>query len=186
MVLTKASFEHLRKTLFKTLTQAQVDNLNALVRDCNAAGMSYPEAAYTLATVYHETGLVLDGKLYRSMAPVIERGSITYLKSKPYYPFIGYGFVQLTWEDNYRRVGKLLGVDLIADPSRALSWPIASKIMTQGMLQGWFTGVGFRRKRPVGRYDRKAYIAARTIINGTDKAADIADYAMEFEKALRS
>ena len=54
------------------------------------------------------------------------------------------------------------------------------------MLKGWFTNLGFRRKRPVGRYDKTAYVRARAIINGTDKAELIADYAMVFEKALRS
>lgn len=58
--------------------------------------------------------------------------------------------------------------------------------MTGGMLNGWFTGVGFRRKRPVAKYDRNSYVRARAIINGTDKAELIADYAMIFEKALRS
>lgn len=160
--------------------------MNALVADCKAAGMTYPETAYTLATVYHETGVVLNKKIYRTMAPVVEQGSTQYLKSKKYYPFIGYGFVQLTWKENYLRVGKLIGVDLITDPSKALEWSTASKIMTKGMLNGWFTGVGFRRKRPVGRYDLDAYCRARAIINGTDKALVIARYAMDFEKALRS
>lgn len=187
MILTKASFDILREQLFGgTLSTSQVQALNFLVSECERYGLTYPETAYTLATTYHETGIVINGKLVRTMQPVKEFGSDAYLKGKKYYPYIGYGYAQLTHEDNYRRVGKLIGVDLIAKPERALEPAIAAKIMCQGMLNGWFTGVGFRRKRPVGRYDRKAYVRARAIINGTDKAGLIADYAMVFEKALRS
>lgn len=186
MVLTKASFDVLRAELFKVLSQSQVTALNFLVAECEKYGLTYPETAYALATVYHETGVVTNGKLVRTMQPVKEFGSTAYLKGKKYYPYIGYGYVQLTHEDNYKRVGRLIGVDLIAKPERALEPAIAAKIMCRGMLLGWFTGVGFRRKRPVGRYDKAAYVKARAIINGTDKADLIASYAMIFEKALRS
>lgn len=186
MILTKASFDILRKELFKSLSQTQVDALNFLVKRCSEAGMSYPETAYALATVYHETGVPTKGTVVRTMEPIKEAGSDKYLRSKKYYPYIGYGYVQLTWKENYARVGRLIGEDLITHPERALVPEVAAKIMTGGMLNGWFTGVGFRRKRPVGRYDRAAYVRARAIINGTDKAELIAGYAMIFEKALRS
>lgn len=179
MKLTKGGFDIIRKDVFKgKLTASQVQALEYLVRRCTEAGMSYPEGAYTLATVYHETAA--------TMLPVKEYGSDKYLRSKKYYPYIGYGYVQLTWEPNYAKVGKLIGVDLITNPERALEPDIAAKIMTGGMLNGWFTGVGFQKKRPVYKYDRISYIRARAIINGTDKAEAIAEYAMVFEKALRS
>lgn len=187
MILTKESFDVLRSTLFKNgFTHYQVEALNYLVKKCKDAGMTYPECAYTLATVYHETGIVQYGKLVITMQPVKEAGSDAYLRSKKYFPYIGYGYVQLTWKENYERIGRLIGTDLIKNPDKALEPEIASEIMTQGMLKGWFTGVGFRRKRPVSRYNKSEYIRARAIINGTDKAELIADYAMDFEKALRS
>jgi hypothetical protein len=188
VILTDGGFKILRDKLFGgSLSQSQVDALNFLVKSCYEANMSYPETAYSLATVYHECALVVKGLgLFRTMKPVKEAGSDAYLRSKKYYPYIGYGYVQLTWKENYAKVGKLIGVDLIAYPEKALEPEIAAKIMTGGMLNGWFTGVGFRRKRPVGKYDRSAYIRARAIINGADKAELIADYAMVFEKALRA
>lgn len=188
MILTEGGFKILREKLFGgALSQSQVDALNFLVKSCYEANMSYPETAYALATVYHETGVPVKGKgIVRTLQPVKEAGSDTYLRSKKYWPYIGYGYVQLTWKENYGKVGKLIGVDLIAHPEKALEPEIAAKIMTGGMLNGWFTGVGFRRKRPVGKYDRSAYIRARAIINGSDKAELIADYAMVFEKALRA
>ena len=179
MKLTKGGFDIIRKEVFEgKLATEQVQALEYLVRRCTEAGMNYPEGAYTLATVYHETAA--------TMLPIKERGSDAYLKSKKYYPYIGYGYVQLTWKDNYERIGKLIGVDLIKNPEKALDPEVASEIMVLGMLHGWFTGVGFQKKRPVYKYDRISYILARAIINGTDKAEVIAEYAMVFEKALRS
>lgn len=179
MILTSKSFNVLRESLFKNgFTQSQVDALNFLVKKCSDAGFSYPECAYALATVYHETN--------KTMLPIKEAGSDAYLRSKKYFPYIGYGYVQLTWKANYERIGRLIGTDLIKNPEKALKPEVAVEVMTSGMLKGWFTGVGFRKNRPVTRYNKNEYIRARAIINGTDKAELIADYAMDFEKALRS
>ena len=37
-----------------------------------------------------------------------------------YYPFYGRGFIQLTWEYNYRTYGDRVGIDLVSDPDSAL------------------------------------------------------------------
>ena len=125
MVLTKSSFDILRKGLFGgSLSTTQVNSLNYLVQRCEGYGLTYPETAYVLATAYHETGYAetVNGRkvINRDMLPIKERGSESYLRSKRYYPYIGYGYVQLTWEDNFRRVGKLIGVDLLKNPEKAL------------------------------------------------------------------
>lgn len=177
MILTKASFDIIRQA-YGPLSQSQVDSLNFLVSKMEAAGFTYPEAAYALATVKIETD--------HTFLPIREKGSQAYLRSKKYWPYIGYGYVQLTWEENYKRVGKLIGVDLVKNPALALEPEIAAKIMTGGMLAGWFTGLGFRRYRPVSRYNLAQYKAARNIINGSDRATEIANIAMVMEKALRS
>ena len=44
------------------------------------------------------------------MWPITEYGSESYLKGKEYYPYIGRGFVQLTWENNYRKASKILSL----------------------------------------------------------------------------
>lgn len=187
MVLTDKSFDILRERLFGgSLTQTQVDSLNYLVQRCEEFVLTYPETAYVLATAYHETGYVQNGKMNRDMLPVRERGGEKYLRRKRYYPHVGMGYVQLTWEDNFKRVGDLIGVDLLNNPEKALEPDIASEILIKGMVFGWFTGVGFHRKCPVYRYNRARYKRARKIVNGTDKANLIAGYAMDFEKALRS
>lgn len=45
-----------------------------------------------------------------------------------YYPFYGRGYVQLTWEDAYRIVSGILGVDLLGNPDRAMEPQIAAWI----------------------------------------------------------
>lgn len=203
MKLTSGGFAILKEKLFKVYSQDQVDALNFLVSKCEEAGLTYPETAYALATVYHETGIVKGGKLVRTMLPVEEQGSDKYLSKYDTgklatalgntqaldgdgQKYKGRGYVQLTGTRNYALFSKLLNVDLLGKPELAMDPEVAAKIMTYGMLNGSFTGVGFRRKRPVGRYDKPKYVAARAIINGTDRAADIAGYAMVFEEALRS
>lgn len=187
MVLTDKSFDILRKELFDgSLSQVQVDSLNYLVQRCEEFVLSYPETAYVLATTYHETGYVENGKMNRDMLPIRERGGEAYLRSKKYYPHVGEGYVQLTWLENKIRVGKLIGKDLVNTPNILLDPDVASEIMIKGMVFGWFTGVGFHRKCPVYRYNKLSYVRARKIVNGTDKADLIAGYAMIFEKALRS
>lgn len=43
-----------------------------------------------------------------------------------YYPYYGRGFVQLTWESNYRAAGNAIGIDLVAEPDRALDPSVAA------------------------------------------------------------
>lgn len=194
MVLTKASFDYLRSVI-GSLSQSQVDGLNFLVSKMKQAGFTYPEAAYGLATVYIETA--------KTFQPIAERGSDKYLSkydtgklavrlgNTPEADgdgqlYKGRGYVQITGLANYKFFSKITGKDLVKHPDLALDAEVSAKIMTHGMLNGSFTGVGFRRKRPVSRYNIHQYTQARNIINGTDRATEIAQFAMIFEKALRS
>lgn len=194
MILTKSSFDYLR-TCFGRLSQDQVDGMNNIVTACGNAGFTYPETAYALATAWVETA--------NTMQPITEYGSVKYftkydvgalakrLGNTPEadgdgYKYRGRGFVQITGLANYKFFSKITGKDLVSNPDLALDFDVAAKIMTHGMLNGSFTGVGFRRKRPVSRYNIHQYTQARNIINGTDRATEIAQFAMIFEKALRS
>jgi hypothetical protein len=123
--------------------------------------------AYILATIYWETA--------HKMVPVKEAGGERYLKSKRYYPYIGVGLVQVTWAQNWRRWG-------IGKAEDGLSWPIALRATFEGMLKGVFTG------KSLGDYignGRRDFIGARRIINGTDRAREIAAIAEKFRMALR-
>jgi hypothetical protein len=135
--------------------------------------------AYMLATTYHETAT--------RMWPVTEYGSQSYLEGKPYWPYVGRGYVQLTWEDNYRNASSALGLiddrDLVKQPQVALDSLIAARVMFRGMAEGWFTG------RKLGQYfddDTDDPINARQIINGNDCDDLIAGYHHQFLAALEA
>jgi hypothetical protein len=164
-----AFFAIVRPRLFGgSLTQSQVEAILRYLdyRDAVWPGMSDPELAYLLATVKHETA--------NAMVPVKEHGGEKYLRSKPYYPWYGRGPIQLTWEANYRKFG-------ITNPDDALEWTAALDIAFRGMILGMFTG---KKLADYISGARRDYVAARRIINGTDRAQLVAGYAESFLEAL--
>lgn len=173
-------FASVRDSLFKgSLAQHQVDGMNAILDANDSHKYCAPdELAYVLATPYHETEF--------TMQPVEEigkgRGHIYGLPDpvtgKVYY---GRGFVQLTWKQNYDRAGRAIGVDLLNHPEQALVLGNAAHILFCGMVEGWFTG---KRLCDYIREDDIDYLHARRIINGLDRADDIAKYAKAFRVAL--
>lgn len=161
------------------------------------AGAPVAHTAYALATAWHETA--------HTMQPIREFGGPSYFRrmydiegQRPALAksmgntvpgdgvrYCGRGYVQLTWRSNYRKAGEKLGLPLESNPEMAMRRDVAAKIMRRGMDEGWFTGKAFSHFfRADGGASRPDFIAARRIINGSDKAALIADYAMGFQKAL--
>lgn len=143
-------------------------------------GLLRNQLAYVLATAYHETA--------KTMKPVEEGfylGDSSRVKSFQrtlrYYPFYGRGYAQLTWQENYAKGSKVVGVDLVKNPHRALEPEIAAKIIVHGMVEGWFTGKKLSDYITLQKSDFKE---ARRIVNGTDQANKIAGYAREYDKDL--
>ena len=146
-----------------------------IVATCLAFGLSLNQAAYVLGTAEWETAHTLE--------PITEMGSASYLRSKPYWPFIGRGFIQLTWKANYEKAGALIGADLVNDPELALEPNNAAKILVLGMKQGWFTG------RKLADYINGTacdFVGARRIVNGTDRATEIAILAKKYQAELKA
>jgi hypothetical protein len=179
MINRKIFFDEVRP-LFVKLKTSQVAGLTAYLNfyEDNLELMPINQFAYVLATVFHETG--------QKMKPVIEigkgigkdYGAKDKTTGQVYY---GRGGVQITWKDNYQRIGKLLNIDLLNNPDLALVETNSVKIAMFGMSFGWFTG------RKLDHYItplKADYVEARRIINGTDRAVLIAGYADKFLKAL--
>ena len=197
-----AFFAHIREKLFSgSLNQSQVDGLNLLVLSSVEQGLNLQQIAYVLATAYHETA--------RTMKPLEEYGkgknydygkwqinsngvkycfkdgsrSSVYTQDECPHLFYGRGFVQLTWRNNYAKAGAKVGADLVTQPDLATQPKTAAKIIACGMAEGWFTG---KRLADYITDSRCDYVAARRIVNGTDKADLIAGYARIFETALNA
>jgi hypothetical protein len=129
--------------------------------------------AYMLATTFHETAY--------TMMPIMEYGSQSYLQGKDYYPYIGRGFVMLTWLSNYERGSGIVDEDLVHYPDLAMRPDIAAILMDDGMTNGWFTGVKLTDYFNDSEDDP---VNARRIINGTDRAEEIALYHDDFLDAI--
>jgi hypothetical protein len=145
----------------------------AIIAECRKQGLLRNQAAYVLATAFHETA--------HTMKPVREYGGETYLKKKAYYPYVGMGYVQLTWRRNYKKASDVFGVDFVAKPKLLLEPKYATPILVRGMKSGWFTGKKLSDYVTLNLSDFKG---ARRIVNGTDKAQHIAELAQAYDADL--
>lgn len=183
----KPFFASVRKSLFGgRLTTKQVQGMEAKIKVFIEEGFSTSHAAYALATSYHETA--------KRMQPVREGLSASDAWRKRnlrYFPWYGRGDVQLTWEDNYAKADKKLGLGgaLVKNLDLALDPVISAEIMAKGMKEGWFSGDKkgrhtLDRHLPKEIGSRAQFKQARRIINLMDKADLIAGQAILFQEAL--
>lgn len=171
-------------------TQSQKDGFDAIFEAWAKDGDDdLHKLAYVNGTAYWETG--------RTMQPIDERGSHAYFakydtgrlaKALGNTPeadgdgdlFHGRGDVQLTGRRNYTLASKKLGVDLVKNPELAKDPVLAARVIVVGMRDGWFTG-----KKLANYFGAKVdWENARRIVNGTDRAAQIASYSKVIFSAL--
>lgn len=135
------------------------------------------QLAYILATARWETA--------HTMKPVREAYWLDESwrrENLRYYPWYGRGYVQLTWEANYKRAGAKLDLDLTSDPDVVMEPGISASVLVIGMLEGWFTG---KKLSDYVTLQKSDFVGARRIVNGTDKASQIAALARDYDDALR-
>ncbi len=174
MINRKFFFDHARLHLFGgSMSAKQVEGLTAILDywESNLAKKDDRWLAYCLGTAHHETD--------RKFQAIEEYGKG---KGKKYAPkYYGRGLVQLTWDYNYAKMGKQFKFDLLNHPELALNLDLAIKIMFYGMENGSFTG---KKLSDYFNSNKEDWTGARRIINGTDKAAAVADYAKKFYSAI--
>jgi len=172
-------FAYARRAPFGgSLSQKQVDGCNILLDATE--GLPPEHRAYILATAFHEVG--------RNMQPIAEIGRGRGRKygvpgrNRGQIPY-GRGYAQLTWDDNYERADRELGLNgaLIRNYDLALRPDIAAKIIVRGMSEGWFTG---KKLSDYFNGSKSDPVNARRIVNGTDKAKLIAGYYEAFLGAI--
>ena len=175
------------------LKQVQVDTITGLL--ASAAHWPLSWLAYGLATAWHEARFVPieeigKGRGKRYATP----GARSNGKLGPVYsgqaPY-GRGLVQVTWVDNYEwldaaaaAAGLIAKGDLLKNFNLALRPDIAALALVKGMEDGAYTTRKLADYLPAARGTQPQFEQARRIINGTDKMAMIAGYALKFQDAI--
>ncbi len=194
--MANLKFDHAKffaayRAVYGKLKQSQVDGLESLLtgieNDADITDLRW--AAYMFATVKHECD--------NTWHPIEEYGkgkgrpygkpvTVTNEQGQPVsVVYYGRGYVQLTWHTNYLKVGQELGLgnQLEIHPEKALDPETAYRIMSLGMRTGIFTTKKLSDYINATKCD---YVNARRIINGLDKARNIAEYAQDFEGFLKA
>lgn len=197
----KAFFAAIKGPLFGgRFTEEQVRGLDALIDAVDEAHVSNGWAANIFAQVYHETGRRMgpvregfaksDRGARQAVAKLYAAGKISRNYALPHAngnSYYGRGPIQITHGDNYKKLSPYVGVDLYADPDKALDPKIGAKIAVAGMVNGLFTGKG------LAGYSGHDYFNMRDIVNGDknkrDKSGEkignkIVRYSEEFAEAL--
>ena len=181
------------------LTQEQVDGINIILETMERDEFKVTDkrhAAYILATSFWETGREMKAvkektdktgeqyffrmydingsrpKVAKSLGNTIPGDGIK---------FAGRGQVQLTGRTNYTNMGKYLKLDLVNKPDLLLDTKISARVLVYGLLNGSFTGVSIKKYLKSTKTD---YVNARRVVNGVDKAEEIANIAKSFERAI--
>jgi len=184
------------------LTASQVSGMNDLLDVWEERGTDDPRhLAYALTTDFHETG--------SKMQPVREGFKNSDSEARAYvqrhyghkgkhwycwpqgphgHVYYGRGDVQLTWYDNYVRMGKILNIPLAEKPDLALDSKVSKMILVEGMLRGASARGDFTGKSLEDYFNdtKDDPMGARRIINGTDRAALLANYHKEFLGAIEA
>jgi hypothetical protein len=181
-------FEAVRPMFGGSLSQAQVDGFKIIFEAWRKVGSGNErDLAYILATAYHETARTMqpvretlattDAKAKERLTKAWRSGKLHWVKSDYWSGgWFGRGFVQLTHRANYVKASEKLGIDLVSDPSKAMIPEVSALILVRGMQEGWFTGMKLT--------DAADFREARLVVNGTDRASQIAMYADAFLSAL--
>ena len=121
------------RNTFGKLTIKKVKSLEFLLSKLEKSTRvdSNAKRAYTLATIKWETADTFE--------PITEYGSKAYLKSKKNNPYIGRGYVQLTWRTNYFNFGNAINIDLVGNPVLANDPEVAWKVLEIGMTDDYET-----------------------------------------------
>lgn len=187
-------FKAVRPQFGGALKQPQVDGLTLILNEYeHRQWHDLRHLAYILATTQHETAA--------TMQPIKEYGGDQYFHDRydigGKHPeiarqlgntqpgdgvkFCGRGYVQLTGRRNYAKAGAKAGVDLLAHPEHVMEPPVALGVLFDGMAEGWFTGKNLSNYFDIDSDDP---VNARRIINGLDRAAQIATLHAHFLAAL--
>ena len=194
-------FAGLRHAVFGgRLTQGQVEGIEAVLTRFCARGWADPRwLAYMLATAHHETAGTMqavretlaatDEEAVNRLERAWRGGKLPTVKT-PYWrrdaegrSYYGRGLVQITHRENYAKMSRVTGLDLVAEPDLALRLDVSATILVVGMTEGLFSGARLSDYFSGMKAD---WTGARKIVNGTDRSKKIAVTARSFDAAIRA
>ena len=202
-------FAAVRLSLFgERLSTNQVHSIEAILSAWKTRSFDDRWLAYLLAKAYHETGGTMCAvsenlnysaaglqatfpKYFNSKQAAVYARQPQRIANRAYanrmgnrdeasgdgWRYRGRGLVQITGRDNYAKYGIVDDPDMALDPIKSI------EILFDGMLNGRFTGKKFADYFSATATD---WVGARKIINGTDRATDIADFAKKFAAAIEA
>lgn len=102
------------------------------------------------------------------------------------WKYRGGGMCHNTGRTNAERADHDLGLGgaYLSNPDVVLDIDIAAREMVTGMESGRYSGKNLARYLRNDRESHASFMAARPIINGTDRADDVADHAINFQSGL--
>lgn len=174
------------------ISESQVEGMESILdywQDIGYTDLRW--LAYIMATVFHETAQRMKpieefgkGRGRRYGSKVKHSGESYTNPDKIYY---GRGRVQLTWYENYQLMGRLLDIDLLNNPELMLKDDVDVQVLFEGMTKGASSFGDFTGKCLEMYFNDTTEdpVHARRIINGLDKADQIAGYYRWFLEGLR-
>ena len=179
------------------ITQGQVEGAEAILDACRRHGIADPHhVANILAQVHRETGgrmlpvreafAASDADAIARLERAWERGQLRWVR-QPYWRggWFGRGAIQITHRDNYAKMGRRLGVDLVGNPALALDPATSADIAVVGMAEGLFTGRRLTDFSFPADLDAPVPRNPRRIVNGQDGSdAEVARHHRAFRAAL--
>lgn len=195
MIDRAAFYASVRKSLFGgRLSQSQVDGMNDLLEAWEVAGFTDLRwLAYIFGGVYAEVGKRMvpvregfastDAGARAAVAKLYASGRISRNYALPVggVSYYGRGRIQNTHYDNYLKLQNRFGYPFVKQPDLLLASKIDAIVTVRGHAEGIWTG------KKLGDYftpTRADWTNARRIVNGTDRAGEIAGYAKKFHEAL--
>lgn len=178
-----------------------VGDTRLIIDTCKEYGALRNQAAYILATAWHETGGYMhpiketvmphhtnknpsDETVISRLDNAFAAGKLKWVRA-PYWRqgWFGRGYVQLTHKANYEKAQAKTGLPFHDRPETALEAKPAAIALVRGSLEGWYTGKKLSDYVTLQKSDFKG---ARQVINGKDRASQIAGYAREYDVLLKA
>lgn len=171
-----------RKVRGRALSQKQVEHAGVLLDYMDLQpGLLRSQAAYILATAFHETDQFLTMEEYADGNAYEGRRDLGNIRQGDGRRYKGRGYVQLTGRRNYDIMAAIIGEPLVEEPHLAAVPINAAEITILGMVDGHFTGESLDKFVNETGSD---FVKARAVVNGADRNILIADHAVEFEALL--